>query len=267
MSDRRGEDHGAVLVLEDVAVRHEGTLILHPLDWVVGRGQRWVVLGANGSGKTTLLRVASLYLHPSQGRVVVAGEVLGQTDVRRLRTQIGLASPAFGELLRPALTARAAVMTARYGALEPWWHTYDDDDRGRAEVLLARFGVGGLGDRTVGSLSSGERQRVLLARAFSGRPALVLLDEPTAGLDLAGREDLVGRLESLARDDDGPPTVLVTHHVEEIPATTTHVLLLREGQVVAAGPVAEVLSEADLSATFGLAVRLERRGGRWSAWA
>jgi iron complex transport system ATP-binding protein len=263
----REPDGRAALVLRDVSVRHEAATILHRVDWVVRPHERWVVLGPNGSGKTSLLRVASLYLHPSTGSVEVDGEALGRTDVRRLRTRIGLASPAFGDLLRPALSAREAVMTGRYAALEPWWHAYDDEDRARADELMAAFGVGGLGDRAVGSLSSGERQRVLLARAFSGNPALVLLDEPTAGLDLGGREDLVGRLESLGRDPARPPSVLVTHHVEEIPATTTHVLLLREGRVLLAGPLSDVLTDRSLSATFGLDVRLERRADRWTAWA
>lgn len=158
-------------------------------------------------------------------------------------------------------------MTARHAALEPWWHTYDDADRADAADLLHRFGVGDLADRTVATLSSGERQRVLLARAFSGDPAIVLLDEPTAGLDLGGREDLVGRLEALGADPERPPTVLVTHHVEEIPRTTTHVLLLREGRVLGQGPVEEVLTADALSALFGVSVELVRRRGRWSAAA
>jgi iron complex transport system ATP-binding protein len=226
-----------------------------------------VVLGPNGSGKTTLLRIASLYLHPSSGSVAVAGEVLGRTDVRQLRTRIGLASPAFGDLLRPELAAADVVMTGRYAALEPWWHTYDDGDRARAAELLDRFGVGAAAGRPVATLSSGERQRVLLARAFSGHPALVLLDEPTAGLDLGGREDLVARLGAAALDPTGPPTVLVTHHVEEIPVGTTHVLLLRGGRIAASGPIGDVLQADALSATFGVALDLERRGDRWSAWA
>jgi iron complex transport system ATP-binding protein len=250
-----------------VTVHREGRALLDEVDWVVAPDERWAVLGPNGSGKTTLLRVASLYLHPSRGTVAVDGEELGRTDVRRLRTRIGLASPAVGDLLRRELTAREVVMTARHAALEPWWHTYDDVDRAHAADLLERFGVGWLADRTVGTLSSGERQRVLLARAFSGQPALVLLDEPTAGLDLGGREDLVRRLGAIGRDPGGPPTVLVTHHVEEIPASTTHVLLLRGGRVLAAGPVAEVLTAAALSEAFGVELELERRRDRWAAWA
>ena len=254
------------LELRGVALVRDGTTILDDVDWTVGHGERWVVLGANGSGKTTLLRIASLYLHPSRGRVWVLGGELGRVDVRRLRTRIGLASPAFGALLRPELLAVDVVMTARNAALEPWWHTYDDDDRARALTLLERFGVRHGADRAVATLSSGERQRVLLARAFSGDPGLVLLDEPTAGLDLAGREELVAALGTAARDPDGPPTVLVTHHVEEIPNGTTHVLLVRQGRIVGAGPIDDVLTADALSSTFGLPLELDRRGSRWTAW-
>ena len=245
-------------------VRGESTLV-EGIEWEVRPGERWAVLGPNGSGKTTLLRIASLYLHPSTGEVEVAGGVLGRTDVRTLRTRIGLASPAFGDLLRPQLTGTEVVMTARHAALEPWWHTYDDGDRDRARALLDRFGVLHTADRAVATMSSGERQRVLLARAFAGDPALVLLDEPTAGLDLGGREDLVDRLGRLADDPDAPPTVLVTHHVEEIPRGTTHVLLLRGGRILAQGPIDTTLTAANLSTTFGLEVDLDRRGDRWTA--
>jgi iron complex transport system ATP-binding protein len=247
-------------------VRGESTLV-EGIDWEVRPGERWAVLGPNGSGKTTLLRIASLYLHPSVGEVEVAGGILGRTDVRTLRTRIGLASPAFGDLLRPQLTGTEVVMTARHAALEPWWHTYDDGDRDRARALLDRFGVLHTADRAVATMSSGERQRVLLARAFAGDPTLVLLDEPTAGLDLGGREDLVDRLGRLADDPDAPPTVLVTHHVEEIPRGTTHVLLLRDGRILVQGPIEATLTAANLSTTFGLEVDLERRGDRWTALA
>ena len=255
------------LHLAGVHLVRDGTTILRDVDWEVQPRERWVVLGPNGSGKTTLLRVASLYLHPSTGEVAVDGQWLGRTDVRALRTRIGLASPAFGDLLRPQLTGTEVVMTARYAALEPWWHAYDEDDRRRARALLDRFGVLPVADRPVATMSSGERQRVLLARAFSGHPAIVLLDEPTAGLDLGGREDLVARLGQAAADPTSPPTVLVTHHVEEIPAGTTHALLLRAGRVVHQGPLDAVLTTDHLSETFGLPLVLERRGDRWAAWA
>jgi iron complex transport system ATP-binding protein len=254
------------LELAGVHLDVEGAHLLVDIGWTVRPGERWVVLGANGSGKTTLLRVASLYAHPSRGTVRVLGGELGRIDVRAWRCRIGLASPAFGALLRPQLTAAEVVMTARYAALEPWWHAYHDDDRARAEALLARFGVAHGADRAVGTLSSGERQRVLLARAFSGEPGLVLLDEPTAGLDLGGREELVAALGVGPDDLPGPPTVLVTHHVEEIPVGTTHVLLLRAGRVLAAGPLDAVLTAEALGEAFGLPLELERRGDRFAAW-
>ena len=255
------------LRLAGVSVLRPPATILSDVDWSVAPGQRWVVLGPNGSGKTTLLRLASLYLHPSHGTVDVLGHRLGTVDVRRLRTRIGLVSPAFADLLRADITVVDAVMAAREAALETWWHTYGAGDRAHAVELLARTGAASLADRTFGTLSSGERQRVLLARSLWGDPGLVLLDEPTAGLDLGAREDLVTRLGHLADDPTTPPTVLVTHHVEEIPRGFTHALLLRSGRVLAAGPVDDVVTAPALGDLFGLALRLDRRDGRFSAQA
>jgi len=255
----------SALALDGVGLVRDATVILDGVDWHVEPHERWIVLGPNGSGKTSLLRIASLFLHPSRGEVAVDGAVLGRCDVRSVRTRIGLASPAFGDLLRPQLTGVEVVMMARYAALEPWWHTYDAGDRDRARALLERFGVAGVGERPVATMSSGERQRVLLARAFAGSPAIVLLDEPTAGLDLGGREDLVARLGRLALDPTTPPTVLVTHHVEEIPPGSTHALLLRGGRVHAQGPIDEVLTESALAEVFGVDLVLERHGARWAA--
>ncbi|HEX6567593.1 MAG TPA: ATP-binding cassette domain-containing protein [Acidimicrobiales bacterium] len=257
----------AVLRLAGVAVVRPPATLLAGVDWTVRTGERWVVLGPNGSGKTTLLRVASLYLHPSSGTVEVLGRRLGRVDVRRLRTRIGLVSPAFADLLRPDVTAADAVMSAREAALETWWHTYGPDDRAAAEGLLERTGAAALADRTFGTLSSGERQRVLLARSLWGEPGLVLLDEPTAGLDLGAREDLVARLAHLADDAATPPTVLVTHHVEEIPRGFTHALLLRGGRVLAAGGIDDVMTAAALSDVFGLPLDLDRVNGRYAARA
>jgi iron complex transport system ATP-binding protein len=241
--------------------------ILRDIDWVVRPGERWVVLGRNGCGKTTLMRIASLYLHPSSGTVTVLGETLGRCDVRKLRERIGWSSASFADLLRPTLDAVDIVMTAKNAALEPWWHHYDVDDRDRAAGLLERIGIAHLARRQFGTLSSGERQRVLLARTLMNEPGLVLLDEPTAALDLAGREELVGTLDTLALDPETPPVVMVTHHVEEIPSSFTHALLLRDGQALARGPVDEVLTAEALGACFGLPLHLERRAGRWLAWA
>lgn len=257
----------AALELERVAVRIDDRTVLSDLSWAVEDGQRWVVLGPNGSGKTTLLRVASLYLHPTAGSVRVLGQDVGRLDVRALRPRIGLASAALADQVRPQVTARDAVMTARFGALEAWWHTYDDADRARAESLLDRFGVGAHADQTFGTLSSGERQRVQLARTLMTEPDLVLLDEPTAGLDLGGREDLLARLADLARDPTSSPLVLVTHHVDEIPEGFTHALVLAAGAVVTQGPIAEVITREVLREAFGLDLDIEHRHGRWTARA
>ncbi|HEX5367001.1 MAG TPA: ATP-binding cassette domain-containing protein [Acidimicrobiales bacterium] len=255
------------LRLAGVDVSRPPVTALAGVDWCVDEGQRWVVLGPNGSGKTTLLRLASMYLHPTAGTVEVLGHLLGSVDVRALRTRVGFASAAMGDMLRAEVTAADAVMSARHAALETWWHTYGPADRARALDLLARTGGAALADRRFGTLSSGERQRVLLARSLWGDPGLVLLDEPTAGLDLGGREDLVARLARLAVDAATPPTVLVTHHVEEIPPGFTHALLLRGGRVLAAGPLDEVVTAAALSDLFGMALRLDRSEGRLTARA
>jgi iron complex transport system ATP-binding protein len=255
------------LRLAGVGVVIDRTPILRDVDWTVARHERWVVLGPNGAGKTTLLRLASLYLHPSTGTVDVLGQRLGRTDVRRLRTRIGLVSPALAGMLRDAIPAVEVVMSAREAALETWWHEYGEKDRSAAVALLDRLGVGGLAARPFGALSSGERQRVLLARALWGDPGLVLYDEPTAGLDLGAREDLITRLADLAADPATPPLVLVTHHVEEIPPGFTHALLVGDGRIAAQGPLAEVLTAPALSSLFGLPLALDRRDGRYAARA
>lgn len=256
-----------IVRLEGVGVGIDGDTILDDIDWAVGAGERWVLLGRNGSGKTTLLRVVGLTLHPSRGEVTVLGGRLGRIDVRSHRQRIGVTSAAVERSLRPTLTAAEVVVTARHGALEPWWHTYTDDDHDRARALLERFGVGPLADHTFGTLSSGERQRTLLARALMSEPDLLVLDEPTAGLDLGGREELVRDLAALATDEATPPLVLVTHHLEEIPVGFTHALLLRAGRVASAGPISEVLRDEDVSACYGIDVEVRAEGGRWSARA
>lgn len=256
-----------VLRLTGVSFRRDGNAILDGIDWAVRPTQRWAVLGPNGSGKSTLLRVASLWLHPSSGTIEVLGETLGHTDVRRVRGRVGVTSAALADRLRPDLAAHDVVMTARRGALEPWWHQYDDEDRAATADALARSGADHLADRAFITLSSGERQRVLLARTLVTEPELLLLDEPSAGLDLGAREDLLARLGSLAADPSVAPTVLVTHHVEEIPVGFTHALLLRAGSIVAAGPIEDSLTAEHLSAAFGLRVDLDHTAGRWSARA
>ena len=257
-----------VLDLHDITVVRDGRLILDDVQLSVRSGQRWLVLGANGSGKTTLVRIAAMYDHPTRGTVSVMGETLGSTDVRTLRQRIGYVSASFASELRPALVARDVVMTARHGALEPWWHRYDDADRNRAVECLDRMGVGACAERSFGSLSSGEQQRVLLARSLMNDPGVVLLDEPSARLDLGGREQLVLALSEIVDDAAAPPLVLVTHHLDEVPPNMTHVLLLREGRVLEAGPTSEILTAENLSTCFGLSLRLDRRtNGRYTAFA
>lgn len=260
---RTGPD---ALALRDVTLVREGRAILDGVSWTVGADERWVVLGRNGCGKSTLMKIASLYLHPSSGIVEVLGERLGRADVRTLRTRIGVASSGMADQLRSDLSATDVVMTAKNAALEPWWHRYDDADRARARECLDRMEIGRLADRAFSTLSSGERQRVLLARTLMPRPGLLLLDEPTAGLDLAGREELVRSLGVLVAGSETPATVLVTHHVEEIPDGFTNVLLLKDGRVMVAGALDEVLTRSTLSECFEMELQLERRHGRWWAW-
>jgi iron complex transport system ATP-binding protein len=255
------------LALRDVGLSRDGRWILDGIDWEVRDGERWIVLGPNGSGKTSLVRIASFQTHPSRGDVEVLGQRLGRVNIWKLRNRIGLASSALADQLRPTLRAVDVVMTAKNGALEPWWHTYDDDDHAAAVACLDRMGVASFAEREFGTLSSGERQRVLLARTLLGHPGVILLDEPSAGLDLGGREGLVRSLADLAADVDAPPVVFVTHHVEEIPPGFTHALLLRDGHIVAKGPLEATLTEDALSALFGLELRLRRTDGRWSAIA
>ena len=244
--------------MNGVGLTRDGRDLLDRVDWRVEPDQDWIVLGLNGSGKTTLIRIAALYEHPSRGTVQVLGQTLGRTDVRELRTRVSLVSSAMSDLMRPQLSAVDIVMCGRHAALEPWWHTYTDADRERARSLLEAQGVGHVAEHRFATLSSGERQRTLLARALMNRPGLVLLDEPTAGLDLRGREELVDRLDSLARSDDAAPLVLVTHHVEEIPPAFTHVMSVRDGNVLAQGPIDDVLDGDLLSETFRLPLVLER---------
>lgn len=255
------------LHLDGVGVTIDGVAILADVDWSVRPGERWVVLGPNGAGKTTLVRIAALRLHPSTGTVEVLGATLGRVDIRRHRHRIGLTSAAIASALRPDIRVVDVVVTALNGALEPWWHTYGETDLVRARSLLDRFGVGHLAEHPFGTLSSGERQRTLLARALVTDPGLLLLDEPGAGLDLPGREELLAHLTALGEDPTTPPAILVTHHLEEVPPGFTHALLLRAGRVTAAGAIEEVLQAGPLSACFGLPLEVSGAGGRYSARA
>jgi iron complex transport system ATP-binding protein len=259
-------DPDVVVRMQGVAVRRGPSTLLTGVDWTVELDERWVVLGPNGAGKTTLLRLAGAELYPSVGTVDVLGARLGRVNIAELRTRIGFSSAAFGQRLPARESARDVVMSAGYGVLGRWRETYEDVDVLRADRMLAAMGMRKLADRQFGTLSEGERKRTLIARALMTDPELLLLDEPAAGLDLGGREELVSRLARLADDPDAPACVLVTHHVEEIPPSYTHALLLRDGGVVAQGLLPDVINDENLSATFGLPLRVRRNHARYTAW-
>jgi iron complex transport system ATP-binding protein len=239
--------------------------LLRGVDWTVEADQRWVVLGPNGAGKTTLLALAAAHLHPTRGEVRLLGETLGAVDVFELRPRIGLTSAALAQRIPAAERTGDIVVSAGYAVIGRGRESYDVDDLTRAAVLMEQWGIAPFAHRPFGTLSEGERKRAQIARALMPDPELLLLDEPGAGLDLGGREDLVSRLADLARYRYAPAQVLVTHHVEEIPPGYGHALLLRAGEVVAAGPADDVLTEGTLSDTFGLPLSLTRTDGRYAA--
>ena len=223
------------------------------------------MLGPNGAGKTTLLTLCAARMHPTSGSVTVLGQDLGETDTQELRIRVGLASAALADIIPPGETVRNLVLTAAYGITGRWREEYESVDERRADDLLAAFGMHAFADRTFATLSEGERKRVQIARALMADPELLLLDEPAAGLDLGGREELLAALTELAGDRRSPAMVLVTHHVEEIPVGFTHVLLMKDGRIVAAGPLAETLTEENLAAAYGINVQLRQDEGRWTA--
>ncbi len=255
----------AVLDFAEVTIRRGQATLLDRVSWRVEDDERWVILGPNGAGKTTLLQVASAQIHPTSGVAGILDEVLGTVDVFELRPRIGITSAALAERIPRSERVHDVVVSASYGVVGRWREVYDDLDHERAVQLLTEVGAIHLADRTFGTLSEGERKRVQIARALMADPELLLLDEPAAGLDLGGREDLVSTLSVLAADEASPATVLVSHHVEEIPPGFTHALLLRRGQVVEAGPIEEVVTATTLSATFGMPLVLNHEDGRWNA--
>ena len=256
-----------VINLVDVSVVRSGRHLLTGINWAVSEGESWVVLGPNGAGKTTLLQVAGTLIHPTSGTAEILDEPLGGVDVFELRPRIGVASAVLAARVPDAELVRDMVVTSAWAVVGRWQEQYEEADLRRAEELLGFWGMDGLAGAEFGTLSEGERKRAQIARALMADPELLLLDEPAAGLDIGGREDLLRRIDALTADEYAPTVVLVTHHVEEIPAGATHVLLLRDGEVVAAGPVEEQLTSENLSATFGLDLIVDRNGPRWSARA
>ena len=260
-------DEDTVISFDRVSVIRGGNYLLRNLSWQVELDERWVILGPNGAGKTTLLNLASARMHPSRGAAWVLAERLGRTDVSELRTRIGITTGQLADRVPPTERVLDVVVTAAWSVVGRWRESYDRQDEARARALLDQLGMGALVDREFGTLSEGERKRTQIARALMTDPELMLLDEPTAGLDLGGREDLLARLTQLAEDPDAPAMVLVTHHVEEIPPGFTHAMLLREGSVVAAGLLGETMTAENLTKTFGLPLVVQRTGDRYTARA
>ncbi|MFY2858665.1 ABC transporter ATP-binding protein [Mycobacterium sp. THU-M104] len=258
-------DPDLLLEFRNVSLRRDGRILVGPLDWAVELDERWVIVGPNGAGKTSLLRIAAAAEHPSSGIAFVLGERLGRVDVSELRSRIGLSSSSLAQRVPGEELVRDLVVSAGYAVLGRWRERYEDVDYRRAVDMLESLGAEHLADRTYGTLSEGERKRVLIARALMTDPELLLLDEPAAGLDLGGREELVARLADLAADPDAPALVLVTHHVEEIPPGFSHCLLLSEGRVVGAGLLPEVLTAENLSTAFGQSIALDVIDGRYFA--
>jgi iron complex transport system ATP-binding protein len=253
--------------VERATVRRGDATLLREVSWTVRGDERWVVLGANGAGKTTLLQVAAGTIRPDEGGVELLGEPLDDTDLDDLLPRVGWASAALADRLPGDERVLDVVLTASYAAVRRGAERYDPVDDARARDLLAQLGCRQLVERRFGTLSEGERKRVQLARALMTDPELLLLDEPAAGLDLGGREALLRTLTRLAQDPTAPAMALVSHHVEEVPAGFTHALLLREGAVVATGPLTDVMTSAHLSACFGLPLRVHRHGDRYTAKA
>lgn len=258
-------DPDLLIDFNEVTVRRSGHTLVGPVSWQVELDERWVVLGPNGVSKTSLLRMAAAEVHPTSGTATLLGEVIGRTDLTELRPRIGMSSAAVASRVPLDEKVCDLVVSAGYAVIGRWREEYADIDTDRAIDMLESLGAEHLSDRAYGTLSEGERKRVLIARALMTDPELLLLDEPAAGLDLGGREELVEKLGDLAADPDAPATVLVTHHVEEIPPGFTHALLLNEGSVVAQGLLEEVVTAENLSEAFRQSITLDRIDGRYFA--
>lgn len=258
-------DPDLLIDFRDVSVVRGGTTLVGPVTWQVELDERWVVIGPNGAGKTTLMQLAAAQMFPTTGTAFVLNEELGRVEVRELATRVGVTSAAIADRIPSEEIVSDVVISAGYSVIGRWREAYDDVDRTQAVESLESMGAEHLADRAFGTLSEGERKRVLIARALMTDPELLLLDEPAAGLDLGGREELVDRLSRLAEDPEAPAIVLITHHVEEIPDGFTHVLLLSEGGVVAQGLLDDVLTSANLSTAFRQQIALDSVDGRYFA--
>ena len=256
-----------VLSLNDVSVRRGDRVILGPINFQIIQGERWVVLGPNGAGKSTLLQILATKIFPTRGVVRVLDKQMGKIDLFELRTRIGLCGSIIAEDIPFDETVKDVVLTAAYAIVGRWNENYDLWDESRAMALLTTFGVRELGERLYGTLSEGEKKRVQIARALMTDPELLLLDEPAAGLDLGGREDLLRRFANFSADPAAPATILVTHHIEEIPVGSTHALLLKDGVIAVSGPIDQVITSDHVSAVFGTAITVTPESGRYFARA
>lgn len=254
-----------ILEFSGVELVREGRRILSGISFAIASGERWVVLGPNGAGKSSLFSIASAQTRPSSGVVQIFGQTLGHCDMRRLRKRIGISSDSIRAQIRNDLTAQEVVLTGRYGDLAPWWNTYSGRDLEKAVSLLNLAGVGHLSGHLFGTLSAGESQQILIARALMMDPELLFLDEPTSGLDLGARERFLSRLALIVNRHRALPLLMITHHVEDIPASTTHALMLKGGAVVASGEADKVLTDDNLSAVFDYPLVIEKNGGRYRA--
>jgi len=255
----------SILAMQGVSVSRGGRDILGPLDFKIQEGERWVILGPNGAGKSTLLNILATRIFPTKGTVKILDKEMGKVDLSELRTRIGICASLFAEDIPDDEFVRDVVLTAAYAIVGRWNESYDLWDESRAVALLTTFGVRTLADRRYYTLSDGEKKRVQIARALMSDPELLLLDEPTAGLDLGGREDLLRRFAAFSTDPLAPASIVVTHHIEEIPIGTTHALIIKNGTIAVSGPVADVITTEHLSAVFGINIEVSAANGRFFA--
>lgn len=256
---------GDVLSIDSVVVRRDQRTILGPITFSVAPSERWVILGPNGAGKSTLLNILACRVFPSSGIVTVLDKTLGKADLSEVRTRIGICGALLNEDIPREEKVKDVVLTAAYAVLGRWNEAYDLWDESRAVALLTTFGVRELAERKYSTLSEGEKKRVQISRALMADPELLLLDEPTSGLDLGGREDLLARFSDFASDSSAPASIIVTHHIEEIPSGTTHALILHEGKIAVSGPIHEVVTSEHVSAIFGLPITVISDGSRFFA--
>lgn len=253
----------SVLKFENVTLVYHNKAVLSEISFKVCAGEHWVVLGPNGAGKSSLLQIAAARLRPTSGSATILGEALGSIDMRLLRQRIGISSSFIYDQLRGDLLVEEVVLTGMYGDLAPWWRLYTGSEREKARDLLRLAGLEVLSHRPMFSLSAGERQQMMIARALMPQPSILLLDEPTSALDMGARERFLDRLDALLAEHPTLALIMITHRLEDVPQSTTHGLLLRQGIASAAGSAADVLTDPLLSSAFDTPLRVERIGGRY----